>query len=150
MAGMSDIRLGNAPPETVLPPFSAEALQALDEALREGGRGALGQVAATWPRFLAAWASLAEICEQDDPIAAYAFARTGYHRGLDALRGAGWRGSGYVRWQHKANQGFLRCLDALRRLAGAIGEGDEEARCAMFLHQLDPDWDRRDTTGAPQ
>lgn len=143
---MSDIRLGNAPPETVLPAFAQDALQALEEADRRGEREALGTVAARWPRLLAVWASLAEICEHDDPVAAYAFARTGYHRGLDALRAAGWRGSGYVRWQHDANRGFLRSLDALRRVAGAIGELDEEARCATFLRQLDPDWERP-TTG---
>ena len=58
----------------------------------------------------------------------------------DALRAAGWRGSGYVRSTHPENLGFLRALDGLRRQAGRIGEADEEARCAEFLHQLDPDW----------
>src|SRR5439155_1547527 len=66
--------------------------------------------------------------------------RVGYHRGLDALRQAGWRGSGYVRASHPENIGFLRALDGLRRQAGRIGEADEEARCAEFLHQLDPAW----------
>lgn len=103
----------------------------------------MSEVVARWPRFSEAWATLAEICEGDDTVAAYAFARTGYHRGLDALRAAGWRGSGYVRWSHEPNRGFLRCLDALRRLAGTIGEVDEEERCGTFLRQLDPDWERR-------
>ena len=76
-------------------------------------------------------------------VTAYAYARTGYHRGLDALRAAGWRGSGYVRWRNPSNRGFLRCVEALRRRAGEIGEEDEEQRCALFLRQLDPDWDRR-------
>ena len=40
-----------------------------------------------------AWAVLAEQALADGaPVAAYAFARTGYHRGLDALRRSGWRG----------------------------------------------------------
>ena len=101
----------------------------------------MAAVAAAYPRFLDAWATLAE--SADDDVAAYAYARVGYHRGLDALRGAGWRGSGYVRWRHESNRGFLRALEVLRRAAGAIGEGDEEHRCALFLRQLDPDWDRR-------
>ena len=56
------------------------------------------------------------------------------------LRGAGWRGNGYVRWRHPTNQGFLRALDQLRLRAAAIGELDEEERCALFLRQLDPAW----------
>ena len=39
----------------------------------------------------------------------------------------GWRGSGYVRWEHRTNRGFLRALDALRAAAAAIGE-EPEAR----------------------
>ena len=64
----------------------------------------------------------------------------GYHRGLDRLRQNGWRGSGYVRWQHESNRGFLRALDGLRASAEAIGETDEAERCALFLRQLDPQW----------
>ena len=73
---------------------------------------------------------------------AYACFRVGYHRGLDRLRQSGWRGSGYVRWEHQTNRGFLRALDGLRRGRGAIGEADEEERCSEFLHQLEPAWDR--------
>ena len=49
-----------------------------------------------------------------------------------------------MRWQHETNRGFLRSLDGLGRAADAIGEADEEARCAEFLLQLDPAWDRVD------
>jgi hypothetical protein len=66
----------------------------------------------------------------------------GYHRGLDALRGAGWRGSGYVRWRHETNRGFLRSLDALRQAANDIGETEEATRCELFLRQLDSEWKR--------
>ena len=66
---------------------------------------------------------------------------SGYHRGLDALRAAGWRGSGYVRWRHESNRGFLRSLHALEQAADAIGEVDEAQRCALFLRQLDPEWE---------
>lgn len=149
MRRMSHLQLGGAPPETVLPEPAPEARHALDRAVARRSRAALSEVAARWPRYLDVWAALALAAEDDDPVAAYAFARTGYHRGLDALRGAGWRGSGYVRWVHEPNRGFLQCLDSLRRLCGAIGEADEERRCAVFLRQLDPAWDHRDEPGGP-
>jgi hypothetical protein len=82
-----------------------------------------------------AWALLAEraLRDEGDPVAAYAYARTGYHRGLDALRRAGWRGRGPIPADHEANQGFLRALLALAEAAEAIEEDDEAARCAQFL-----------------
>lgn len=131
-------------PETVLDPEPPDALQALLAALDEdlsARRDAVASVVARWPRFLDAWARLGELARDD--VEAYACFRVGYHRGLDALRRAGWRGSGYVRWSHEPNRGFLRSLDGLRRVAGAIGETDEEQRCADFLRQLDPDWGRQ-------
>jgi hypothetical protein len=64
----------------------------------------------------------------------------GYHRGLDTLRANGWRGSGYVRWEHETNRGFLRALAGLQQTAAEIGEDDEAERCAHFLRQLDPAW----------
>jgi hypothetical protein len=138
---MADILLGNAPPETVLPEPPPDAEEALAQAMAGAApRAGVAAVASRWPRYLAAWASLAELSADDDIIAAYAFARTGYHRGLDALRAAGWRGSGYVRWRHPSNRGFLRSLDALQLAAGRIGEIEEQQRCALFLRQLDPDW----------
>ncbi len=137
---MADIALGSAPPETVLPEPPPDAAAALSEAMASAApRAEVAAVAARWPRCLAAWASLAELSADNDVVAAYAFARTGYHRGLDALRAAGWRGSGYVRWRHPSNRGFLRSLDALQLAAGRIGEEDEQQRCALFLRQLDPD-----------
>ena len=133
------------PPETVLAPEPADALAALEEALAaapERRRDAVSEVVARWPRFLDAWARLGELGRDD--VEAYACFRVGYHRGLDRLRQSGWRGSGYVRWSQPTNQGFLRALDGLRRAAAAIGEDDEEQRCAEFLRQLDPDWRRED------
>lgn len=81
------------------------------------------------------WALLAEGALRDagDPVVAYAFARTGYHRGLDALRGAGWRGRGPIPADHEPNQGFLRALLALAEAADAIGEDEEAQRCTEFL-----------------
>jgi len=85
------------------------------------------------------WALLAEraLAGHDthpaDPVAAYAFARTGYHRGLDSLRRAGWRGQGPIPASHGPNQGFLRALLALAEAADAIGESEEAQRCRTFL-----------------
>jgi len=96
-------------------------------------------VAAQFPAYSGAWAGLAELAlEGKDPVAAYAYARTGYHRGLDQLRRNGWRGSGPVPWSHAPNQGFLRALRALGQAADQIGEEDEAARCAQFLRDCDP------------
>ncbi len=100
----------------------------------------LTQVASEYPASSAAWAALAEdALSRDATIEAYAYARTGYHRGLDALRRAGWRGTGPVPWSHQPNQGFLRALHALSVAAGAIGETDEADRCAKFLADCDPE-----------
>ena len=100
---------------------------------------ALRAIAAHFPAYSAGWASLAEqSLRSGDPVAAYAFARTGYHRGLDQLRRAGWRGAGPIPWSHEPNQGFLRSLWLLAAAADAIGEADEAARCAQFLRDCDP------------
>jgi hypothetical protein len=64
--------------------------------------------------------------------------RIGYHRGLDTLRANGWKGSGYVRWAHIPNRGFLRCVEGLAKSAESIAEHDEAVRCRQFLVQLDP------------
>ncbi|WP_433611857.1 DUF3151 domain-containing protein [Dactylosporangium sp. CA-139114] len=96
-------------------------------------------VAAQHPAYSAAWARLAELAlAAGEPVTAYAYARTGYHRGLDQLRRSGWRGAGPVPWAHEPNQGFLRALHALGQAAGAIGETDEAERCATFLRDSDP------------
>ncbi len=91
-------------------------------------------VAAQHPACLAAWAALAEqALDRGEPVTGYAFARTGYHRGLDQLRRAGWKGHGPIPWEHEPNRGFLRSLHALGQAAAAIGETDEADRCATFL-----------------
>src|SRR4029453_12416944 len=96
-------------------------------------------VAAAHPTASVAWASLAEDALADDmAITAYAYARTGYHRGLDQLRRNGWKGFGPVPWAHVPNQGFLRALGALHRAAAAIGEVDEAQRTLDFLADSDP------------
>lgn len=131
----------SGPPETVLDPEPAEATAALAEALAapaEARRDAVAAVVARWPRDLDAWARLGQLGRDD--VERYAAFRVGYHRGLDRLRGSGWRGSGYVRWTHETNRGFLRALHGLATAAARIDETDEAERCAQFLRQLDPSW----------
>jgi hypothetical protein len=131
----------SGPPETVLDDEPSEAVAALGDALArpEGERrAAVAAVVARWPRFLDGWAELGRLGRDD--VERYACYRVGYHRGLDNLRASGWRGSGFVRWKHPQNRGFLRALDGLRAAAEAIGEADEAERCALFVRQLDPDW----------
>jgi hypothetical protein len=120
------------PPETLLPdnPEASAALAAASDP---------AEVAARFPEYAAAWAALAErAMAAGDAVSAYAFARTGYHRSLDQLRRAGWRGQGPVPWQHEPTQGFLRSLYMLGVAAAAIGEDDEATRCEIFLADSSP------------
>lgn len=139
---MSEVHLtSSGPPETVLDREPEAALAALGEAMAlpvDRRRAAVAQVVARWPRFLDGWARLGELGR--DVMERYAAHRVGYHRGLDRLRANGWRGSGYVRWDHPENRGFLRALAGLQAAAAEIGEDDEAERCALFLRQLDPGW----------
>jgi Protein of unknown function (DUF3151) len=124
---MTHPNLLGGPPETLLPDNeeARAALAAADDP---------ASVAARYPSYCAAWAALAEAALADgDAVTAYAFARTGYHRGLDQLRRSGWKGYGPVPWAHEPNQGFLRALAALARAAEGIGEDDEAERCQVFL-----------------
>ncbi len=121
----SDLIAG--PPPTLLPEDPAAApLEAGDD---------LRAVVTAHPESPLAWARLAEVelAAGTDDVAAYAFARVGYHRSLDLLRRNGWKGHGPVPWEHVPNRGFLRALAALARAASAIGETSEEERCAAFL-----------------
>ena len=73
-----------------------------------------------------------------EDVAGYAYARVGYHRGLDMLRRNGWKGAGPVPWNHEPNQGFLRALSALGQAAALFEEKDEVARVQAFLIDADP------------
>lgn len=156
MTDQHPVTMSSGLPETVLDLDPPEALAALAAALEEPGDRrpeAVAAVAVAWPRCLDAWAQLGLLAQAraaagDQPQAptaeAYAYFRVGYHRGLDRLRQCGWRGSGYVRWRHPSNRGFLRALTGLGRTAAMIGEADEERRCAEFARQLDPEWNGSD------
>lgn len=97
-------------------------------------------VAGAHPTCLAAWAALGwSALEEGRAVDAYAFFRVGYHRGLDRIRRAGWRGSGRVPWSHEGNRGFLSSLRGLGAAAAAIGETEEAERCRSFVADLAPD-----------
>jgi hypothetical protein len=122
-----DQNLLGGPPPTYLPddPGPREALAAGQDPY---------EVAAAHPTSSLAWATLADQAYAEQRVVeSYAFARVGYHRGLDLLRRNGWKGHGPVPWEHEPNRGFLRCLNALARAAGAIGEEEEATRCTLFL-----------------
>jgi hypothetical protein len=130
MAAGDDLLAG--PPETLLPDDPGPR-----EALAAGADPA--DVAAANPASSLAWAALADAAfATGQVVTSYAYARTGYHRGLDQLRRAGWRGQGPIPWEHAGNRGFLRALHALGRAAAAIGEADEAERCAQFLADSSP------------
>lgn len=119
-------------PEPTLLPAEPEVTESL----------AAGQepedLAAAHPESSLVWALLAEdALSQGHRVEGYAYARVGYHRGLDALRGSGWRGSGPVPWSHEPNRGFLRALAALGQAAAAIGETEEVHRIESFLDACD-------------
>ncbi|WP_040157795.1 DUF3151 domain-containing protein [Mobilicoccus massiliensis] len=120
------------PPETLLDvdPAAAELLSGADAAITAG----------RYPQSALAWATLAEAAlAMGFTVEAYAYARTGYHRSLDQLRRAGWKGAGPVPWRHEPNQGFLRSVAALARAAAQIGEEDERVRCEQFLRDSSPE-----------
>lgn len=126
------------PPDVVLPPPPPSQAAELD---RADSADAVAAVVANDPTYLEAWATLGDMADSESMVGAvesYAYYRVGYHRGLDALRKNGWKGSGFVRWSSETNRGFLRCLQGLGQMAERIGESDESLRCAEFLNQLDP------------
>ena len=139
-----DVNLSpSGPPETVLPEPDAEVLEANESAGSD--LSMLSTVVADHPESSFAWAALGEAVQftgsdLETSVRAYAAFRVGYHRGLDSLRKNGWRGSGYVRWRHESNRGFLRCLDGLAQMAAALDETGERERCGEFLRMLDPSW----------
>lgn len=121
-------------PETRLPDDFVD-VQVMEELADRDPR----DVAARHPESPLAWATLAQDALADgDEIAAYAFARTGYHRGLDALRRAGWRGQGPIPASHAPNRGFLRALAMLGETSRRIGDQDEADRVTDFLREADP------------
>jgi hypothetical protein len=119
------------PPPTYLPDDPAAPAVA--------GGGDPREIARTHPASSLAWAVAAESAlASGDDLTAYAFARVGYHRGLDTLRRNGWKGHGPVPWAHEPNRGFLRSLAALTKASELIGDTEEAERCSTFLTDSDP------------
>ncbi len=129
---MTHENLFGEPPSTRLPDELAPR-----EALAAGQSAA--EVAAAHPTSCLAWAELSETALGGGrTIEGYAYARTGYHRGLDALRRNGWKGHGPVPWEHEPNRGFLRALHALGVAAQQIGETNEAERVRTLLADCSP------------
>lgn len=96
-------------------------------------------LARNFPKSSLAWALLAEeALAEGRTTEGYAFARVGYHRGLDSLRSNGWKGHGPIPFNHTPNQGFLKALYLLGAAAALIGEEDEVERITKFLDDSDP------------
>jgi hypothetical protein len=121
-------------------PGAANILLPVDPAVEElagSGRERFIEIVSAHPESSLCWALLAEgslkMDTAEGDVAAYAYARTGYHRGLDALRRSGWKGAGPVPWEHVPNRGFLRALWALARAAERIGDITEHERCSQLL-----------------
>lgn len=135
---------GVGPPDHALPPVDQTWQSELDAARavpQDQRLLTVSAVVASHPTFLEGWAELGDVGKT--VIDCYMAYRVGYHRGLDALRASGWRGSGYVRWSRPSNRGFLRCLRGVAKTSRIIGEIGEADRCDQFLLQLDP-------SGGPQ
>lgn len=135
MSDVSHPNLLGGPAPTLLPDDGPDAAVAAGLASGDDPH----RLAATHPASSLAWAVLAEAALGDGRVVeGYAYARTGYHRGLDQLRRSGWKGHGPIPWDHVPNRGFLRSLHALGLAAAAIGETEEADRCAQFLRDSDP------------
>lgn len=124
-----------APPPVRLP---------ADPATADGSDPTTATAAFAHPDSPLVWATRAEealrtAATDDEKLQAYAYARTGYHRSLDRLRGNGWKGWGPVPWSHEPNQGVLRAIAALARAARLIGEDAEYDRCRQMLSDADPE-----------
>ncbi|MBI9001693.1 DUF3151 domain-containing protein [Corynebacterium sp. CCM 9185] len=133
-----------APPPVTLPidPAATAVADAPDDI------SFLAIKAREYPESPLVWAILAEhalasaaadTASDTDAITAYALSRTGYHRGLDRLRGNGWKGFGPVPYSHEPNRGVLRAIAALARAARLIGEDNEYDRCRALLSDCDPE-----------
>ncbi|WGD37157.1 DUF3151 domain-containing protein [Lysinibacter sp. HNR] len=121
-----------------IPPTYLPAEDDVLEAIANGTP--VAEIARAHPASSLAWARLAEDAHaRGETLPAYAYARVAYHRGLDSLRRAGWKGQGPIPWSHEPNRGVLRALYALRRSAAEIGEEPEITRLTEFLNGADPD-----------
>ncbi|MGI8767502.1 MAG: DUF3151 domain-containing protein [Propionibacteriaceae bacterium] len=140
MSDPHDNLLASASPATMLPADPAAAL--LSGLTKDDYKDKFLQIVKDHPDSSLCWALLAEgslkVATLGGDLAGYAYARTGYHRGLDALRRSGWKGSGPIPWEHEPNRGFLRALWTLSKAAEKIGDMAESERCRQFLRDSSP------------
>jgi len=130
-------------PETILPdedPLLANGLQEILENDLDTSLHKLFGFASKNPESIGVWCTLG--IKSTELMESYAYFRLAYHRGLDSLRKNGWKGSGFVRWQHTGNRFFLVALNNLANISEEIGDHEEATRCALFLRQLEPQWDK--------
>ena len=103
-------------------------------------RSALLILASKNPESIGIWCVLG--ISSSEMMESYSYFRVAYHRGLDSLRKNGWRGSGFVRWEHESNRYFLFALNQLAEISREIGDHAEAERCNLFLRQLEPSWEQ--------
>lgn len=135
--GKPSMQLSDDPGDSASQVHVAEAARQAGQLETAAYQAQLKAIAAQFPTCLSAWAALGELALPDDAVTAYAFFRTGYHRGLDRARAVGWNGSQQLPWEQVGNRGFLRCLHGLMSAAMAIGEASEATRTQQFLLELD-------------
>jgi hypothetical protein len=138
--GDGGLPMMQGPPPILLPPDPADAVAALESALSAAEPfEPLREIAGRWPASVEAWARLGEAAySHGQDVEAFAFFRTGYHRGLDSLRRHGWRGMGYLPWSHEPNRGVLRAFRGLMLASAVLGEAEEALRLRQLLLDSDP------------
>ena len=130
-------------PETRLPdedPLFEQEIKRIRVNQSADIRSMLLALASKNPESIGIWCVLG--ISSSEMMESYSYFRVAYHRGLDSLRKNGWRGSGFVRWEHVSNRYFLFALNQLAEISNEIGDYAEAERCSLFLRQLEPAWDQ--------
>ena len=130
-------------PETRLPgedPLFEQEIKAIRGSASTDKRSMLLALASKNPESIGIWCVLG--ISSFEMMESYSYFRVAYHRGLDSLRKNGWRGSGFVRWEHPGNRYFLFALNRLAEISKEIGDYEEAERCSLFLRQLEPGWEQ--------
>ena len=130
-------------PETRLPgedPLFEQEIKKIRDNESADRRSTLLVLASKNPESIGIWCVFG--IASSEMMESYSYFRLAYHRGLDSLRKNGWRGSGFVRWEHPGNRYFLFALNRLAEISKEIGDYEEAERCSLFLRQLEPGWEQ--------